>query len=76
MLSYMNVTRYGIFAFSGPDKGRLHKISLDGSQDDLLVDAKVGYVNVAGGWVFYINRDDKEALYRVRVDGTDNQRLG
>lgn len=76
MLSYMNVTRYGIFAFSGPDKGRLHKISLDGSKDDLLVDAKVGCVNVAGGWVFYINRDDKDALYRVRVDGTENQRLG
>ena len=46
-------------------QGRLHKISLDGLRDDLLVDAKVGYVNVAGGWVFYVNRDDKRRCTRA-----------
>lgn len=73
----------GVFASQGDwiyyadslDGFSLHKVRLDGRENQTVTSDWAAFINVIGDWIYYINRSDGDLIYRIRTDGTEKMKL-
>jgi hypothetical protein len=52
--------------------GKIHKIRIDGSDQQMLVDTRAVFLNLRGEWIYYIDLTDGY-IHKIRIDGLDKQ---
>jgi len=54
---------------------QLCSVSLDGSNNIVLVDGRISYLNIDDEWIYYRSDDEDFCLYKIKIDGSERVRL-
>lgn len=58
----------------GNNEFSLHKVKMDGTEDQLITNIKIGSWTVDGEWIYY-NIDAKKGMYKIKTDGNYNMKV-
>ena len=72
---FINVVNGVIYYADANDNFNLHRMTIDGEGDEVVINASVYYVNIYNNYIYFASPNDDYAIYRANADGSETQKL-
>lgn len=64
-----------IYYSNSADKGKIYKMTEDGSEQQVICEDDARCINVIGDTIYYCNFSDNSRIYKIKTDGTGRRKI-